>query len=165
MILLADANILIDMEHVGAIGVLARIAPCQVLDVVVEECDHESQPNLVRNLLDSGIIVVETTPSLAKCAAQRRSGKISTIDMMHICYAEQHGHIVLAGDRPLRERCVEEGIDVRGSIWIVEEAYRLALVERDELCRWLRVWPAVGRRLPATEIGRLRQELGCRSKA
>lgn len=162
LILLADANILIDMEHVDAIDILAKIAPCDVLDVVLEECDHESQPDIVNNILNSGITVVETTQLLAQNAALRRTGKISTVDMMHICYAEQHGHIVLAGDRPLRERCAEEGVCVRGSFWIVEEAYRLALVEREELCRWLRVWPMVGRRLPATEINRLRQELGCR---
>lgn len=161
MILLADANIIIDMECVGAIEILARIAPCHVLDVVLEECDHESQPDLVRNVRNSGITVVETTNSLVEDAAKRRSGKISTTDMMHICYAQEHGHVVLAGDRPLRERCAEEGVMVRGSIWIVEEAYRLALVERIELCRWLKVWPIVGRRLPIEELRRLRQQLQC----
>jgi hypothetical protein len=79
--------------------------------------------------------------------------------MMTLCYAWENGHTVLAGDRPLRERCVEEGVAVRGSIWIVEEAHRQRLLEAAELMRWLSIWPTVGRRLPAEELKRLRQLL------
>jgi hypothetical protein len=79
--------------------------------------------------------------------------------MMTLCHAKEQGHTVLAGDRPLRERCAEEGVTVRGSLWIVEEAHRQRLLEAAELVRWLAVWPTVGRRLPAEELERLRQLL------
>ncbi|MBC7964185.1 MAG: hypothetical protein H7Y05_14725 [Steroidobacteraceae bacterium] len=87
----------------------------------------------------------------SKATAMRRGG-VSTIDMMTLCHAREHGHTVLAGDRPLRERCAEEGVEFRGSIWIVEEAHRQRLLEAVELMRWLTVWPTVGRRLPAEEL-------------
>jgi rRNA-processing protein FCF1 len=159
LILIADSNILIDMEYADAISVLPQINPCYVLDVVLEECDNKTQPLLVQNILASGIKVIETNAAIADNASSRRNGKVSTVDMMHICVAEKNGYIVLAGDRALRERCSEEGVEVRGIIWIVEEAHRLNLVKGKELCRWLELWPMIMRRLPAEELSRLRKKL------
>jgi hypothetical protein len=156
LILLADTSILIDLEYVGGIAVLPRIAPCEILDVVLAECEHASQPDLVENIKQSAITVVDTSLDLAGKAASLRRGGVSTIDMMTLCYAKELGHTVLAGDRPLRERCAEEGVDFRGSIWIVEEAHKNGLVAAAELLRWLSVWPTVGRRLPQEELERLR---------
>lgn len=157
MILLADTSILIDLEHVGGIAVLPRIAPCEILDVVLAECEHASQPELVQNIKQAGITVVETSFDLASRASVSRWGGVSTIDMMTLCHAKECGRTVLAGDRPLRERCKAEGVEFRGSIWIVEEAHNNGLVAAVELLRWLSVWPTVGRRLPQEEIVRLRK--------
>ncbi len=159
MILLADTSILIDLEYVGGIDVLPQLAPCEVLDVVLAECEHGEQPDLVEKIIRSGITVVETTFKLAERATAMRRRGVSTNDMMTVCYALEHDRVVLAGDRPLRERCEEEGVEFRGSIWIVEEAYRHGLVAAVELLRWLSVWPTVGRRLPQEEIEKLRQML------
>jgi hypothetical protein len=68
LILLADTSILIDLEYVGGIRVLPQIAPCEILDVVLDECEHASQPELVQNIRESGITVVETTINLANKA-------------------------------------------------------------------------------------------------
>jgi hypothetical protein len=126
---------------------------------VLAECEHGDQPELVQKIIRSGITVVETSFELAeKATAMRRRG-VSTIDMMTLCYAREHDRVVLAGDRPLRERCEKEGIEFRGSIWIVQEAHRLELVNAVELLRWLSIWPTVGRRLPPEEIEKLRQRL------
>jgi len=159
LILLADTSILIDLEHVGGIAVLPRIAPCEILDVVLAECEHVSQPDLVPNIKQAGITVVETSLDLASRASGLRRGGVSTIDMMTLCHAKERGHTVLSGDRPLRERCKEEKVDFRGSFWIVEEAHKQGLVAAVELLRWLSVWPTVGRRLPPEEMEKLRQKL------
>lgn len=159
LILLADTSILIDLEHVGGIGILPQIAPCEILDVVLAECEHVTQPNIQQNIRQSGIKVVETTPELANRASALRRGGVSTIDMMTLCYAKSLGHTVLAGDLPLRKRCKEETVEFRGSFWIVEEAHRLQLLEPAELLRWLSFWPTVGRRLPKDDLERLQKML------
>jgi len=159
LILLADTSILIDLEYVGGIQLLPRIAPCEILDVVLDECEHASQPELVHNIKQAGITVIETSFDLASRASNLRRGGVSTIDMMTLCYAKGHNRVVLAGDRPLRERCEVEGVEFRGSIWIVEEAHKHRLAAPVELLRWLSVWPTVGRRLPMEELERLKQIL------
>lgn len=159
MILLADTSILIDLEYVGGITTLPRIAPCEVLDVVLAECENERQPEIVCHIMEAGITVVETNKELAVEAGALCKGGVSTNDMMTVCYAREHGHVVLAGDRPMRERCAELAVECRGSIWIVEEAHRLGLYEAADLLRWLSVWPKVGRRLPQEELNRLKKLL------
>lgn len=159
MILLADASILIDLAHVGGIDVLPRLGQCEVLDVVLTECEHQSQPELVHRIRSAGIAVIETTRELAIRASSLRRGGVSVNDMMTVCYAVEYGRIVLAGDRPMRERCARAGVDCRGSLWIVEEAYKQKLWQAEDLVRWLDLWPTVGRRLPKDELNRLRQIL------
>lgn len=159
MILLADTSILIDLEYVGGIGLLPRIAPCEILDVVLAECENDRQPEIMRHIREAGIPVIETSRELALRAGGLRKGGVSTNDMMTVCYAQDHGHVVLTGDRPMRGRCVELAVECRGSFWIVEEAYRLSLVEKSELIRWLSVWPTVGRRFPAKDMELLLHKL------
>lgn len=156
MILLADTSILIDLEYVGGISLLPRIAPCEVLDVVLAECEDDRQPDLVRHIVEAGIGIVETNRTLVAKAGSLRKGSASTIDMMTVCHASEHGHVVLAGDLPMRKRCAELAVECRGSFWIVEEAHKRRLCTSVELLRWLAIWPAVGRRLPAEELDRLR---------
>lgn len=50
MILLSDANVLIDFGYVHAVALLPRIAPVEVLDVVLEECRQERWPRIGRRL-------------------------------------------------------------------------------------------------------------------
>ncbi|WP_071789086.1 hypothetical protein [Leptolyngbya sp. Heron Island J] len=58
MILLSDANVLIDLGHVQGLDVLCQIETVEVLDVVLEECDHPSQPDLVANILEAGLSII-----------------------------------------------------------------------------------------------------------
>jgi hypothetical protein len=161
LILLSDACILIDLAYVDSIDLLPRLGQCEVLDLVLQECEHPSQPDLVQRVKDSGITVIEVTTALITEAKAMHSGGLSLNDRLTLCHARCHQHVVLVGDRLLRKRCASEGIEYRGAFWLVEEAHRLSLVAPQELCRWLTVWPKVGRRLPAEELKRVQQLLNC----
>ena len=161
MILLSDANVLIDLGYVGGLGLLARLAPTEVLDVVLLECEHERQPELVNEVRAAGVSVVSTEASWIGAAGRYKSAGLSLRDRLNLYYAKAYGRVLLAGDKPLRERCEAEGVEVHGSLWLVERACEHALVAEAELCRWIRVWPTLGRRLPASELRRLSRRLGC----
>lgn len=60
MILLADANVLIDLWHVGGLNALSGIAPTEVLDLVLQECEDPRQPGLPEQLNAAGVRVVAT---------------------------------------------------------------------------------------------------------
>ena len=161
MILLSDANILINLGYVGGLGLLAQLAPTEVLDMVLLECEHERQPELVNEVRAAGVSVVSTQASWVGAARRYKSAGLSLQDRLNFIYAKTYSRVLLAGDKPLREHCEAEGVEVHGSLWLVERAREQALVAEAELCRWLRVWPTLGRRLPTTELRRLARMLGC----
>lgn len=161
MILISDASILIDLGFVDGIEVLPKLGVCEVLDLVLMECEHVSQPGLVQSIKDTGITVVPVSHDLLREASSLHAKLLSVQDKLTFCYAKNMKRLVLAGDLPLRDKCQESGVEYRGSIWIVEEAYRQGFVEPSELCRWLSVWPSVGRRLPSKELARLKCLLKC----
>jgi hypothetical protein len=161
LILLSDANVLIDLGYVDGLELLVHLAPTEVLDVVLDECEHPSQPGLVSAIEASGVTVVTTKPGWLVAARAYRSAELSDRDRLNLYYAKTYQRILLAGDLPLRERCTKEGVEVHGSLWLIEQAFTLRLIKPDELCRWLRVWPTLGRRLPSAEMRRLARLLGC----
>lgn len=161
MILLSDASILIDLGYVNGLELLAKIAPTEVLDVVLDECEDERQPGLVGEVRNSGVKVIETEAPWVAEARVYRSADLSTRDRLNLYYAKRFERILLAGDRPLRERCDREGVEVHGSLWLVEQAFAKGFAEAGDLCRWLEVWPTLDRRLPIQGLKRLARLLGC----
>ncbi len=161
MILLTDANILITLFDVDGVSVLPRIAPTEVLDVVLGECEHDSQPGLREAVETAGIEIVTSEVTWAAPARQMMNGKLSFPDALCLFYAKNQGRILLSGDRPLRNRCEEEDVEYRGAIWVVQEAYDRGLMPPEELCRWIKTWPLMERRLPKGELDRLKKNLNC----
>jgi predicted nucleic acid-binding protein len=161
LILIADASILIDLAVVGRVNVLPAIARTEVLDVVLEECDHPSQPTLRNDIVESGITVVESAVSWVGAAQPFRKPALSMPDALNLFYAHTRSRVLMAGDRALRQAAQEVKVEVHGTIWLVEQLASRGLVDSIELCAWLHQWPSSGRRLPARELGRLRRELGC----
>ena len=161
MILVTDANILITLFDVDGVSVLPRIAPTEVLDVVLGECEHDSQPGLRDAVVAAGIGVVTSDMTWASPARHMMNGRLSFPDALCLYYAKSYGRVLLSGDRPLRNRCEEEGVEYRGVIWVVQEVYERGLLPPEELCRWIKTWPLLERRLPKAELKRLEENLKC----
>lgn len=158
---MTDANILITLFDVNGVSVLAQIAPTEVLDVVLGECEHDSQPGLREAVEAAGIDIVPSDTTWVSPARQMMDGKLSLPDALCLFYAKSQGKVLLSGDRPLRNRCEVEGIEYRGAIWVVREVYNRRLLSPEELCRWIKIWPLMERRLPRDELDRLKRELNC----
>lgn len=156
MILLSDANVIIDLAYVGGIWVLPRLADTEILDLVLMECEHPSQPMLVDDVKAAGIRVIPVQADwINQAEPYRRNSPLSMQDCLNVFYAKNYQRTLLAGDLPLREVCHKEGIDLRGSIWIVQQAFEQGLVPAKELLQWMKTWPEKGRRLPKADLKRL----------
>jgi len=161
LILLSDTNVLIDLGHVGGIKILGQLGAVEVLDVVLLECKHPSQPDLVKDIVDAGISQIQTDVAWVKAAARYRKGNLSVPDALNIFYAKTFGCTLLTNEKPMRLVCQQELIIVHGTLWIIEAAYQQCLVPNEELCQWLLILSKLDRRLPVLEIANLRQKLGC----
>lgn len=164
MILLSDANILIDLGYVNGLGILTQIGPTEVLDIVLLECEHENQPALVNEVLQAGITPVATEIVWLKEVRRLRSTMmdLSQQDRLNLYYAQRFSRVLLTGDNPLRKHSQRHGVEAYGSLWLVEQVLEQGLIPKEELCRWMQIWPALGRRLPTKELQQLKAKMGCR---
>jgi len=89
LILLSDAAVLIDLGYVRGLGVLARLAPTEVLDVVLDECEDARQPQLLDEVRAAGIQVVTTTSAWLEASHALRSAELSLPDRLNIVLVEQ----------------------------------------------------------------------------
>lgn len=161
MILLVDANVLIDLWHVDGISVLPHVAPTEVLDIVLQECDERINPGLHAQVAKSGIQVVKAMPHWWDTAKNMKRGGLSVEDALLLFYATSNGRVVLTNERPLVRACNNLNVCVHGTLWLILQAFQRHLVPANRLCKWLEILPAKERRLPLAEVLRVKRQIGC----
>lgn len=161
MILLSDANVLMDLGYVGGLRLLPLLGTCEVLSTVLLECDHDAQPGLIAQIAAAGIVTVDVERPLVEAAVDHSNQLLSVQDRQCLIYAAEQGRMLLSGDRHLRDAAEAGGVECHGSVWLVGQAIEQDEFTPAELCHWLDTWPLRRRRLPKEELRRLRLILGC----
>lgn len=161
MTLLVDANVLIDLWYVGGLWILPKLARTEVLDIVLAECLEDRNPGIRQQVLNAGITEVESNRDWWEAAKQLKNSRLSARDVFNLYYAIIFGRVLLTNEWPLRKKCRQFGVSVHGTLWVIQQAYEMRLVDVRDLCKWLHVLPETGSRLPEDELMRLRQALGC----
>ncbi len=94
MIVLVDANILIDLWFVDGLFVLPRLGRAEVLDVVLAECDDPRQPGLLDQVERLGSVVVKTEYSWWKEACRMKTASLSVQDSLNLYYAKVYNRVL-----------------------------------------------------------------------
>lgn len=100
MIVIADANVLIDLGLVNGLGVLTQLAQVEVLDVVFNECTAPSQ--LQDLIISVGIQKIEVTIDWLLASRQYQQGELSSPDALCLYYAKTFECGLITNDKPLR---------------------------------------------------------------
>jgi predicted nucleic acid-binding protein len=152
-----DANILIDL-HIG--GLLREVfaLPLRLVapDVTIAELDEPDGKGLLAYGLGS-----ETLPGeqvLEVIALRARHRQVSANDLFALVLARALKVTLLTGDRHLREVADEEGVEVHGTLWVLDEMVRLGVVTPSHAAEALERMLARGSRLPEVECQRRIQE-------
>ncbi len=155
MILLVDANVLIDLTYVEGLNVLCRLGKLEVLDVVLAECNLQKEfAEKIKN-----INIVEIKASFEWLKTIRSHKEISEEDSLNLYYAKTYSRILLTNDLPLRKLCESENVTCHGTLWILEELYQRSLCPSDKLINWLDILSKLDRRMPKTDVLNLRFKL------
>ena len=165
MILLSDAIVLMDMGHVDGLDALAQIAPVEVLDITLQDCDHHSHPALIDRIGKVNIKEVAAPENLLFVAKQYCAvhDRLSMQDALCLHYAKQAGRSLLTNEKQLQAKCSGEGIQAHGTIWVMEQVFGKRLRQPAELCRWLSILSTKERRIPKSEVARLATMFGCKA--
>jgi hypothetical protein len=100
LILLSDANVLIDLGYVSGLWVLAQLGQVEVLDVVLEECKHPRQPTLVDDIYQAGIQVVTVPHEWPALARPYQTKALSFQDVLCLYYAKTFQRSLLTNENP-----------------------------------------------------------------
>ncbi|XQU07981.1 DUF3368 domain-containing protein [Halomonas sp. LY9] len=155
LLLVSDANILIDIEEGQLLDVLFQL-PYQFVtpDILYyEELDDQHG-----HLLELGLQIMELSPSSINYVGDlvTRYRGPSTNDCFALALACQEQCPLLTGDQALRNAAVEEKLEVMGTLWLVEELVRQGVISVERAHQAYDAMKTAGRRLPwATAKARL----------
>ena len=153
-LLISDTNVLIDMEVGGLLGVMFRLdLAFAVPDILFEEelkSRHPRLPGLGLGVLELTAEMIYDAMTLIVHGYRRTSRN----DLLVLVLARRKGCPVLTGDAALRLACNEQGIDVHGTIWLVEQMLNGKLVDPKTAAEAYRAMREGGSRLPWCEVDR-----------
>lgn len=151
MLLISDANILIDMDVGGLLEAMFRLeegfAVPDVLYIEELEEQHGELPALglqVLPLQDEGV-------EAAMALLDVYHGP-STNDLFALQLARQENCPLLTGDGALREAATTEGVELRGTLWLVEAMVERNIISVDRASAAYDEMKRNGRRLPWPEV-------------
>jgi len=147
LLLISDANILIDIE-VG--GLLAPMFSLEYVYAVPDILFYEELEDQHAHLTALGLQTMsmdETQVRRVEALAQTYI-KPSRVDLFALVLARHCECPLLSGDEDLRVAARAEGLDVRGTIWLVEEMLRQQKISVHVARTAYVQMRAQGRRLP-----------------
>lgn len=157
-ILISDANVIIDMEDCGLTSMMLKL-PYQFL--VPDLLFYSELQTHHPELLEQGLEIVELSPETMVRAdeLERKYRRPSIYDCFALAAAEQEQCPLITGDGPLRKAAQQEDVELRGTIWVIEELVTNQLISLNEATVAFEKLKELGCRLPWGEVTKLIQRL------
>ena len=153
---ISDTNIWIDFRNAGLLDAMFDL-PFQLCctDFVLSELqDFEPQALLQRGLMVHGLDESATARLFGLMTAHNNS---SLADVSCYLLAQETGHPLLTGDGRLRKQAMQDGLQVHGALWLLDQLVAHKVTAPDVAAKGLKRMLARGARLPHAEcVGRLR---------
>lgn len=148
---MTDSNIWIDLYR-GCLLEKALRLPQELIapDVVIEELHTPDGEDLV----DLGLRVMELSGSqvLMVLDLAERYARPSRQDLFALVLSREIEAILLTGDGSLREAAEREGVQVHGTIWLLDQMVEHEIIDKQERAASLKLMVESGSRLPWEEI-------------
>ena len=127
-ILLADANVLIDLLNADALGLVGELVRHDIVAVYLPRIVYDEVSAVISEdrIAELGVTILPVEISLMERVAQYHDKRLSAPDSSLLLIAKDKGYTVWSNDRRLRENCGENGVR---AVWEFE-ALRW-LVDRD----------------------------------
>lgn len=145
--LVSDTNIWIDLHHGG---LLRQVFKLPYTFVTTDFAFAELREPPGANLRQLGLSVVgfsgEETPNIYRLRETLRNPSLADVSCFYL--ASQRGWTLLTGDKAVRQACQQQGVEVHGTLWLLDALYDHQRVTGAALGRALNDMLAQGGRLP-----------------
>lgn len=152
-ILVVDANILIDIHHGNLTRSLFSMSFSLVTtDLIASELETPNYEHLMELGLRSIELSSDQIEQLVQLSLSYR--KLSVKDLSALILAEEWSIPLLTNDRPLRDIATEVGVEVHGTLWILDKMVYLNLISPRDAAEALESMIAKGSRFPPSECSK-----------
>lgn len=157
-IVVNNTNVFIDLHDVGLLEQFFLL-PWEVhtTDFVMRELLNEGQKGTVATYEHSSLHIatfdfeeILKIDNLHKKAINNTN--LSITDCSVCYYAKQNNYTLLTGDRKLRNYALNEGVEVRGIIYVFDELVANSIVPANLAAKKLVLLKSINPRLPDSEI-------------
>jgi len=163
LLAISDASVLVDMADSNLLGPLTRLPYRFVVpDFVVKEITLHTQKEVVDKLVGAKRLWVLTASAdelRLMDALLQDYPALSFADCSVVILAERHKALILTNDSRMRKISERRRLVCHGTLWIIEQLMREAVVTAAQARRALLLLIEVNPRLPKTECDRLLREL------
>lgn len=150
-LLISDTNIIIDLDVCGLIQKMFDLPYIfAVPDVLYIEELEEKHGELPAYGLQIKALGAERVGYAA--ALQAKHLKTSPNDLFALALAKQEGCPLLTGDGALRDLAKTEQVEIRGTIWIVQQMLECGIIDGDHARNAFKTMKKGCRRLPWKEV-------------
>lgn len=150
---ITDTNIWIDLHRGGITTEVFKLGLLfKTPDLVANEILSPSIASLKRHGLD--IIELPGEKVLELLQMARKYSRPSRPDLSTLVLARTENAILLTGDKALRAAGEEEGIEVRGILWLLDEMVKSNVLTSSKAIAALEKMLKEGSRLPKTDCDR-----------
>jgi len=148
-----DSSLLIDI-HTGLILAAFFTLPYRFIapDVIIAELYEPDGQQLLGYGLQQGELTGEQVREVLDLRNLYRRPSVN--DLFALVLARHLEATLLTSDRHLRMAATEQGVAVHGTLWVLDELVRLAIVAPATAADALRLMVARGSRLPPEECNR-----------
>lgn len=154
-LVIIDANILIDMEVSGLVEQVFRLEyEFAVPDILYEEEITPYTSDFKGTELNAIEFDDDINKFLFEKQEQYKDTALSRNDISALVLAIKKDCILLTGETALRQTAENEGVDVHGTLWLVEELFNNNLIDIDEIEIVYEKMKKSGSRLPWDEVER-----------
>lgn len=152
LLLISDANVIIDLEAGNILSVLFELPYCFAMpDILYEDEIEEGSPGLT----DLGLQILAIEPQYIEYATElgvKYEEEPGFYDMLALALAKQEACPLVTGDRNLRAVASKEGAEIRGTVWVLTEMIECGFLTKEEIRKSVERMKDRKRRLPWSDV-------------
>jgi predicted nucleic acid-binding protein len=159
-IAITDANIFIDLIHLGLCGKLFALGfEVHTAREVYEEL-HEDQQAKLDEFATSSLLTIHKPKEIELLPLLKANKGLSESDKVVVQLAIEINAFILTGDRLLKKTSVGNKVEVHGVLWLIAKFVEHQLVDKVDACEHITKLKKLNNRLPQDECDKMLKEWG-----
>lgn len=130
----SDTNVWIDFSTIDRLALPFKLPYTYLMNDEAISNELLEPAGLGNQLVDLGLQPTELTDEEYFLADEMNNkySKLSIFDCVALAIAKRRGLTLLSGDGPLRKAAFQEGVEVIGTIGLLDELFQLKLIDKSE---------------------------------